>query len=130
MNLVLDQMSQQNGAAIALANANTYGGSTYVNGVITNLLNTTGSGNAIPGNLIITGGNNNGTDSLAPPCDSASASTTTCPWPSTARWPLPLRPPGSISSGSATISSCGVRPGHPDGCGGSHQPHQDRDLHP
>ncbi|MEI9897826.1 MAG: hypothetical protein WDN28_29210 [Chthoniobacter sp.] len=67
MNVVLDAMSQTATIipTVALANANTYQGTTYVNGIAVNLVNTTGAGNAIPGNLIITGGNNNGTDSLA-----------------------------------------------------------------
>jgi autotransporter-associated beta strand protein len=41
---------------ITLANANTYVGTTYVNGVILNLSNPTGTGNAITGDLVISGG--------------------------------------------------------------------------
>jgi hypothetical protein len=62
LNLVLDGMSQTtNNPTITLTGANTYTGTTYINGVIVNL-NTTGAP-AIPGNVIVSGGNN-GSDSL------------------------------------------------------------------
>ncbi len=68
LNLVLDGMSQSTGTpTVTLAGANTYLGTTYVNGLVVNLNNIagTGTGNAVTGNLIISGGNNNATDSLA-----------------------------------------------------------------
>ena len=56
-------MSQTaNTPTVTLTGANTYTGTTFVNGIIVNL-NTTGAA-AIAGNLVISGGNNNGTDSL------------------------------------------------------------------
>jgi hypothetical protein len=58
-NLVMDGMSQPNSPQIILANANAYVGTTYVSGVTVDLSNTTGSGRAITGNLVINGGNNN-----------------------------------------------------------------------
>ncbi|MEA3213309.1 MAG: hypothetical protein QOE70_6366 [Chthoniobacter sp.] len=61
LNVVLDALSQA-GPAITLTGANTYTGTTYANGVIVNLNSPTGL--AIPGNLIISGGNNFGADSL------------------------------------------------------------------
>ncbi|OYW77350.1 MAG: hypothetical protein B7Z37_04705 [Verrucomicrobia bacterium 12-59-8] len=64
MSLVLDSMSQS-GPTVVLANANTYLGATFVNGVNLNLANTTGAGSAILGDVILTGGTNNGFDSLA-----------------------------------------------------------------
>ena len=64
LSLVLDSMSEAAGA-ITLANANTYTGTTFINGTVVNLANTTGSGFAVSGtSLIIDGGNNAGTDSL------------------------------------------------------------------
>ncbi|WP_395730694.1 autotransporter-associated beta strand repeat-containing protein [Prosthecobacter sp.] len=65
LNLVMDGMSQTTSTpTVTLAGANTYLGTTYANGVVVNLNNLTGAGNAISGNLIISGGNNNGTDSM------------------------------------------------------------------
>ena len=56
-------MSQSaNTPAVTLTGANTYTGTTYVNGIIVRLNSTDGP--AINGPLIISGGNNNGTDSL------------------------------------------------------------------
>jgi autotransporter-associated beta strand protein len=66
LNLIMNGLSQvafvnSNAPVITLAGANTYTGSTYVNGVIVNLA--TLGANSIPGNLIISGGVN-GVDSL------------------------------------------------------------------
>ncbi len=71
VNLVLDSASQTgNNPTIVLANANSYSGTTFVNGINVNLnstLSTAGSaaGPAIPGNVVLFGGNNNGTDTMA-----------------------------------------------------------------
>ncbi|MEA3209273.1 MAG: hypothetical protein QOE70_2330 [Chthoniobacter sp.] len=63
LSVVLDSLSQTgNTPTITLAGANTYSGTTYANGVVVNLNAATGS--AIPGNLVISGANNNGADSL------------------------------------------------------------------
>jgi autotransporter-associated beta strand protein len=66
LNLVLDGLSQvaftnSTAPTITLTGANTYTGTTFVNNVIVNL-NTPGAP-AIRGNLVISGGNSNGTDS-------------------------------------------------------------------
>ncbi len=69
LNVVLDSMSQTgNAPTIVLAGANTNAGTTYVNGVTVNLSTPGANGSsvvAINGNLVLSGGNNNGTDSLA-----------------------------------------------------------------
>ncbi len=59
---VFTSAGQTGGAAITLANANSYVGTTYVNGVILNLgvAGATSAGNAITGDLIVTGGTTNG----------------------------------------------------------------------
>ncbi len=65
LNLVLDGMSQSTSTpTVTLAGANTYLGTAYVNAMVVNLNNLSGSGNAINGNLVISGGNNNATDSM------------------------------------------------------------------
>ncbi|OYW76067.1 MAG: hypothetical protein B7Z37_10495, partial [Verrucomicrobia bacterium 12-59-8] len=65
LNLVLDALSQSvSTPTVTLSGANTYLGTTYANGLVVNLNNNTGAGSAIPGNLIISGSNNNATDSL------------------------------------------------------------------
>jgi len=63
LTLVLDALSQS-GPIIALTAANTYTGTTYVNGVNVNLNAATGP--SIPGTLVIGGGTSNGTDSQNP----------------------------------------------------------------
>lgn len=66
LNLVLTGLSQSTSTpTITLANANSYLGTTYVDAMVVNLANLSGSGNAITGNLVISGGNNNATDSMA-----------------------------------------------------------------
>ena len=63
-DLVLTGMGRADLAPeITLGNANTYVGTTYANGVILNLSNATGSGNAVTGNLVISGGTSTVTDS-------------------------------------------------------------------
>ncbi|MEA3207689.1 MAG: hypothetical protein QOE70_746 [Chthoniobacter sp.] len=69
VSLVLSGAAQTgNTPTITLTGANTYTGTTYVNGLVANL-NTTGANGttitAIPGDLILNGGNNNGADSIA-----------------------------------------------------------------
>ena len=92
-NLVMDGMSQANSQQIILTAPNNYVGTTYVSGVTVDLSNTTGSGLAVTGNLVINGGNNNGTDSLAIAnslvrnfANSQIASTATLTIPSTAEY--------------------------------------------
>ncbi|MEZ0275894.1 MAG: beta strand repeat-containing protein, partial [Roseimicrobium sp.] len=67
LHLVLGSAGRNdNTARVTLANANTYTGTTYINGVRVDLANTTGSGNAITGDLIIAGGIENTGDSSNP----------------------------------------------------------------
>jgi autotransporter-associated beta strand protein len=62
-DLVMGGLSQTaNAPEITLTNANTYTGAAYTNGVILNLNNQTGSGNAITGNLTMTGSTASGGD--------------------------------------------------------------------
>ncbi|MCX6850548.1 MAG: autotransporter-associated beta strand repeat-containing protein [Verrucomicrobia bacterium] len=62
-DLVMDAMAQvANTPTINLANANTYTGTAYSNGVLLLLNNQTGSGNAITGSLVVTGGTQSGGD--------------------------------------------------------------------
>ncbi|MEA3209118.1 MAG: hypothetical protein QOE70_2175 [Chthoniobacter sp.] len=71
VNVVLDSMSQTaNTPTITLTGQNTYTGTTYVNGVIVNL--NSANGPAIPGDLVLAGGNNNGADSLTLPSGTTS----------------------------------------------------------
>lgn len=63
-DLILGSMSQTtNTPTISLTAPNTYVGNTFVNGMVVTLNNTTGSGDAITGNLTVAGGTNAGGDS-------------------------------------------------------------------
>lgn len=67
VHLVLGSAGRaDNTARITLANANTYTGLTYIQGVRVDLANVTGSGNAITGDLILSGGVENQGDSSNP----------------------------------------------------------------
>lgn len=60
-NVVITALST-GGATVTLTNANTYGGTTYLNGATLSLNSLLGP--AIPGNIVLSGGNNASTDSL------------------------------------------------------------------
>ena len=64
---VFTSAGQTGGSVIALANANTYVGTAYVNGVVLNLgvLGATSTTDAITGDIVVTGGTTNGTASGA-----------------------------------------------------------------
>jgi len=63
MNLVVDGLDTANTSTLTLTNTNTYGGTTYVSGATLSLNNANGP--AIPGDVVLSGGNNTAGDSLA-----------------------------------------------------------------
>ncbi len=62
-NVIVDNLANGNGANLTLTNANTFTGTFYDSGVFLNLNSLVGP--AIPGNVILSGSTNAGTDSLA-----------------------------------------------------------------